>query len=194
MPTGPLTRARHLRSILDQARELSEPSRSKVLDAFGAGQAQRVDDAAGTDWLPFQLDLDLTHAIEAALGPEGKHAFFLRHQLASFQSPLFKTLVDSATTIFGLDPGSWARWIPRGWGVVFRECGQWVIDRSAPGAVDLALVAPPPGSLDDEVWLHSLASSFSSFLVVARCEGEFALDRVDRARDAALYRLRWTKG
>jgi len=191
MSTGPLTRARHLRSILDQVRELPEPSRSKVLAAVGAGVVQQVDDSAATDWLPFQVDLDVTRAVEQALGPEGKHAFFQRHQLASFQSPLFKTLVDSATTIFGLDPGSWARWIPRGWGMVFRECGQWVIDRSEPGAVDLALVAPPPGALDDEGWLRSLASSFSSFLVVAKCEGEFALDHVDRARDAACYRLRW---
>ena len=143
---------------------------------------------------PSALDLDVTHALERALGPEGKHRFFREHQLASFQSPLFRALVDSATAIFGLDPGSWARWIPRGWGIVFRDCGQWVVDRTDPGEVDLALLAPPPGCLDDEIWLRSLASSFSAFLVVAKTEGEFAFVRVDRARAAALYTLRWTPG
>lgn len=193
MPTVPLARARHLRSLVEAVRALPEASARAVLEAFGAEGLSRIEDSAATDWLPFQLDVDLTRAIARSLGPEAKHAFFQKHQLASFYSPLFRTLVDSATSLFGLDPGSWARWIPRGWGVVFRDCGQWVIDRAEKGAVDLALVAPPPGALDDEVWLRSLASSFSSFLVVARCEGEFALDHVDRARGAACYRLRWAK-
>ncbi len=193
MPTGPLTRARHLRSLVEKVRELPAGPRAAVLDAIGAAALDEVEGSASSDWLPFELDLALTHAVAGVLGPEGTHQFFQQHQLASFQGPLFKALVDSATTIFGLDPGSWARWIPRGWGIVFRECGQWVVDRSEKGAVDLALVAPPPGSLEDELWLRSVASSFSAFLVVARSEGEFALDRVDRSRDAACYRLRWKR-
>lgn len=193
MSTGPLVRARHLRSLFDHVRALPEPERGRVLAAYDAAALRQVDDSLGFDWLPFELDLQFTHALVGVLGPEGTHRFFREHQLASFRGPLFKVLMDSATTIFGLDPGSWARWIPRGWGVVFRECGQWVVDRSGEGEVDLALVAPPPAALDDERWLRSLASSFSSFLDVAGCEGEFALDHVDRARGAACYRLRWAR-
>jgi hypothetical protein len=191
MPTGPLVRSRHLRSIVEQVRALPERPCAAILAALGRDALEQVESSASSDWMPFELDLALTHAIAGVLGPKGTHDFFQRQQLASFQGPLFKALVDSATTIFGLDPGSWARWIPRGWGIVLRDCGQWVIDRAEKAAVDLALVAPPAGTLDDEVWLRSLASSFSAFLVVARCEGEFALDRVDRARGAACYRLRW---
>jgi hypothetical protein len=176
---------------MEHVRALPELSRAAVLEAIGPRVLEEVEGSASSDWIPFQLDLELTHAIARVLGPLGTHRFFQQQQLASFEGPLFKALVDSATSLFGLDPGSWARWIPRGWGTVFRECGQWVIDLSEKGAVDLALVAPPPGCLDDEVWLASVAGSFSAFLVVARCEGEFALDRVDRARDAACYRLRW---
>jgi hypothetical protein len=189
--TGPATRARHLRSILEQIERLPEPGRTAVLAAIGPGPIAFIRASASSDWLPFGLDLDLTHALERGLGPEAKHRFFQEHQQASFQGPLFRALVDSATAIFGLDPGSWARWIPRGWGIVFRECGQWVVDRSEPGEVDLALVAPPPGCLDDEAWLRSLASSFSAFLLVAKREGAFRLARVDRAREAACYELRW---
>lgn len=192
--TGPVARARHLRSILEHVSKLPEPSRRAVLEAIGPGPVAAIEAAASSDWLPFALDLDLTHAIARVLGPAGQHRFFQQHQLASFQSPLFRALVDSATALFGLDPGSWARWIPRGWGIVFRECGHWVVDRVEKGAVDVALVAPPPGCLDDDVWLRSLAGSFSAFLLVARKEGEFALVRVDHAREAALYRMRWTPG
>jgi len=194
MSIGPVVRSRHLRSILEQVARLPALQRDSVLVAIGPEPTAAIEASTSADWLPFALDLDVTHALERALGPEGKHRFFREHQLASFQSPLFRALVDSATAIFGLDPGSWARWIPRGWGIVFRDCGQWVVDRTDPGEVDLALLAPPPGCLDDEIWLRSLASSFSAFLVVAKTEGEFAFVRVDRARAAALYTLRWTPG
>jgi hypothetical protein len=191
MPPERATRARHLRSLLDHVERLPEPAQRAIRDGLGPQALEQITSSATSDWLPFALDLDLTHAIAGALGVAGTHRFFHEHQLVSFRGPLFKALVDSATTLFGLDPGSWARWIPRGWGIVFRECGRWEIDRSAPGEVDLALVGPPPGSLDDEVWLLSVASSFSAFLTVAKTTGEFALDRVDFPRDAACYRLRW---
>jgi hypothetical protein len=194
LPNGPATRSRHLRSILEHVAKLPEPARSAVREAIGPEGIEVIETSASSDWLPFALDLDLTHAIARVLGPAGQHRFFRDHQFASFQGPLFRALVDSATAIFGLDPGSWARWIPRGWGIVFRDCGEWVVDGAGPGAVDLALVAPPPGCLEDEVWLRSLASSFSAFTLVARTEGEFTLSRVDRARSAACYALRWRVG
>ncbi len=194
MIPGPLTRARHLRSILEHVDRLPEAQRTAVRRAVGPAAIEQIESSASSDWLPFALDLDLTHAIAAALGPTGQHRFFQQHQLASFQGPLFRALVDSATALFGLDPGSWARWVPRGWGIVFRDCGQWVIDRSERGAVDLALVAPPDGCLDDELWLRSLASSFSAFILVARTEGDFTFTGVDRARGAACYAMRWRAG
>src|SRR5512146_1079459 len=190
--TGPVTRARHLRSILEHVARLPGPSRDAVLAAAGPRCLAAVEESASSDWLPFELDLELTHAIGRVLGPEGQHRFFQEQQLESFQSPLFRVLVDSATGLFGLDPGSWARWIPRGWGVVFRDCGQWVIDRADESVVHAALIEPPRGCLEDDVWLRSVASSFSAFLVIARVQGEFGLVRVDPARDAALYRMRWT--
>lgn len=191
MPTEPLIRARQLLSILEHVDGRAEPQRAAVRGAMDPERLAEIEDSAGSDWVPFAWDLELTHAVAAALGPAETHRFFQEQQLAAFQGPLLKTLVDSATAIFGLDPGSWAKWIPRGWNIVFRNCGQWEIERTGPGEVDLAFVAPPAGALDDEVWLRSLASSFSSFLVVAKTEGEFALDRVDRSRGAACYRLRW---
>ena len=188
----PVVRARHLRSILEHVARLPEPSRGAVLEAMSPEALAAIRGSASSDWLPFALDLDLTHALARALGPEGQHRFFQQQQLDSFGSPLFRVLVDSATSLFGLDPGSWARWIPRGWGAVFRGCGDWVVDRAERGVVHAALVAPPPGCLEDDVWLRSVASSFSAFLLIARTEGDFALVRVDRARQAALYRMRWT--
>jgi len=194
MPNEPLIRARQLLSILEHVDDLEDEARRAVRGGLAPDLLAQIEASAGSDWVPFAWDLALTHAVADALGPDETHRFFLKQQLAAWQAPLLKALVDSATALFGLDPGSWARWIPRGWNVVFRDCGQWEVERSSPGEVDLALLAPPAGTLDDEVWLRSLASSFSTFLVAAKTEGEFALDRVDRARGAACYRLRWRAG
>ncbi len=191
MMAGPMVRSRHLRSILEHVDGLPAAQRLAIRRAVGPAAVEQIESSASSDWLPFALDVDLTHAIAGVLGSAGQHRFFQEQQLASFRGPLFRALVDSATAIFGLDPGSWARWIPRGWGIVFRDCGQWVIDRSERGVVDLALLAPPPGCLDDELWLRSLASSFSAFIIVAKTEGEFGLTGVDHDRGAALYALRW---
>ena len=191
MPNEPQIRARQLLSILEQVDKLPAQAREAVRAAIDPAVLAQVEASTGAEWLPFSWDVELTHAVAGALGTDGTHRFFQEQQLASWQGPLLKALVDSATALFGLDPGSWARWIPRGWNVVFRNCGGWEVERSGPGEVDLALIAPPARALDDEVWLRSLASSFSSFLVVAKTEGEFALDHVDRARGAACYRLRW---
>jgi hypothetical protein len=191
MPPDPLVRARHLLSMLEHVDALPEPARQAIRGALEPAALAQIETSASTDWLPFSLDLDLTHALARSLGSAGTHRFFHDHQRASFQGPLLKTIVDAATALFGLDPGSWVRWVPRGWSTVFRECGRWEIDRTAPGEVDLALVAPPAGCLEDDVWLRSLASSFSSMLAIAKASGEFVLDHVDGARGAACYRLRW---
>jgi hypothetical protein len=190
--TGPVIRARQLQLVLEHVQELPEPSRRAVQEAVGPGSVAAIEGSASSDWLPLVHELGLTHAIARVLGVEGAHRFFQKQQLESFGSPLFRSLMESATALFGLDPGSWARWIPRGWNVVFRDCGKWEIERAGAGLVHAALVAPPPACLDDEVWLRSIASSLSAFLLVACTEGEVALVRVDRERQAALYRMRWT--
>lgn len=189
--TAPLMRARQLRSIIEHIARLPEPTRSTVRAALDAATVAQIDASFGVDWLPLELEIGLTRAITRVLGPAEAHRFFLAHQLAAMQGPLFKTLLDSATALFGLDPGSWARWIPRAWNTVFRNCGRWEIERTGPGEVDLTLVELPPEGLADEVWLRSLASSFSALVPLAKREGEFAFDGVERGRSAARFRLRW---
>lgn len=190
--TGPVVRARLVYFVLEQVRKLPEPSRRAVLELVEPGHLAAVEASASSDWLPFMHHLELIHAIGRALPPEEQHRFFQQQQLESFRSPLFRALVESATTLFGLDAGSWARWIPRAWSLVSRDCGSWEIERVEERLVRATLIAPPPGSLDDAVWLRYVASGLSAILVIARCEGEFALLRVDRERQAALYQMRWT--
>ena len=191
MPGGPVVKASQLQSVLEEVDRLPPGLRGAIHGQAGPEALRAVADAAGSDWLPFALELRLTRAVHDALGPDGAHHFFREHQLRAFSSATFRFLVDGATTLFGLDPGSWARWIPRGWGLVFRECGQWVVEPAGAGEVRLALMNPPAGSLQDAVWLASLASSFSAFVDLARKPGECTLARVDGPRRTAWFSLWW---
>jgi hypothetical protein len=138
-------KASQLQSVLEEVERLPPGPRGAIREAAGPEALGTLADAVGSDWLPFALELRLSHAVHDALGPDGAHRFFREHQLRAFSSPTFRFLVDGATKLFGLDPGSWARWIPRGWGLVFRGCGRWVTELAAAGEVQLGLIDPPAG-------------------------------------------------
>jgi len=180
-----------MRSLLAKIEQLPHFAKSAVRQGTGDSTIRQIAEAATSDWLPLSLNLRLTQQLHEALGPEGTRRFFHDHQLEAFGSATFRFLVDAATTLFGLDPGSWARWVPRGWGLVFRHCGEWVVERSAPGLVDFALVSPPDCCLGDEIWLQSLAWSLSAILDLAHVEGAFTFEGVDERRQAARFALRW---
>jgi len=191
MPVEPLVKARHMQSLFAKIERLPEVARRAIRERTGDLALRQISEAATSDWLPLSLDLAVTRELQEVLGTEGAHRFFHDHQLEAFGSATFRMLVEGATTLFGLDPGSWARWVPRGWGLVFKDCGEWLVERSAPGTVDLALVRPPTCCLADAVWLQSLAWSLSAILDLAHVEGRFTLERVDEERQTALYALCW---
>jgi len=191
MPVEPLVKARHMQSLFAKIERLPQVAKRAIQERTGDLAIRQVSEAATSDWLPLSLNLTVTRELHEVLGTEGAHRFFHDHQLEAFGSATFRMLVEGATTLFGLDPGSWARWVPRGWGLVFKNCGEWSVELLAPGSVDLALVRPPACCLADAVWLHSLAWSLSAILDLARVEGKFTFERVDEERPSALYALRW---
>jgi hypothetical protein len=87
--------------------------------------------------------------------------------------------------------GERTHWIPRGWGLVFRDCGEWAVELVGPGAADLRLRELPPICSQDEVWPRSVASSLSSLIDLARVRGTLRLVALDRAAGAASYQMRW---
>jgi hypothetical protein len=189
---APAVRARHMKTVLAAVDALEPEGAPAVRERFGAAAVRAVEEASAVDWLAFDLNLALTRRIEEVLGRAGCHRFFRAHSDESFRSPVFRAIADGAIALFGLDPSSWARLVPSGWGLVFREVGRWSVERNEPGEVRLALSDLPPASVADDVWPASVAASLGAIIGLAKAEGGVHLTSVERGRQVARYTVAWT--
>jgi len=150
--------------------------------------------AGGLDWLPIALNLQVTQAVYDGLGSTAADRFFRAHTQASFEGPILQTMVSTAVRMFGLDPVSFARWVPRAWHMIFRELGTWSVPETAPGATSLVLtLSDLPGECaDHQVWHRSVARSIAALFDLAKVTG--VVDLLPRAQGgrAVQYSLRWT--
>jgi hypothetical protein len=185
----PSVRARHLRANLDAVDRL--PEREAIRCRLSEEILRGIAGAHGIDWLPVAWDVALVRAMHAAMGAEAQHAFARTLLLESFDGPLLGPLVRAAIAMFGLDAGSWVRWIPKGWALMFRRCGTWSVERAARGDVLLRLEGLPPVCLEDLLWLRSVASSLSALQARVGVPGETVLEEADAVRRIARYRVRW---
>jgi hypothetical protein len=183
-------RARHLKSTLaavDAGAAAAEIRRAAPLDVLA-----RIERAHGQDWLSVLDDVRLVRVVHAALGPAAYHRFAQGVVLSALDGPLLGPLFRAAVATFGRDPGSWIRWIPKAWTLVYRGCGAWTVERLGPHAFALAIARLPPACLDEPMWPTSLASSLSAVLAATGADGASELVGLDRAGAEARYRITWT--
>ena len=188
-PSGvsqPSVRARHMKSVL-QALD-AYPDAADLRARLPSGLVVAIEEAHGADWLPAELNVQLVAALADALGSAEFMAMSRRLVLASFSGPMLSTLVRTATTLFGDDPASWARWIPHGWSLVFRGCGAWHVTIRDQEAV-LHLAGLPPACAASRVWVESVAASMVAVLDLLKRDGSMTLASTTFA--GASYLLRW---
>lgn len=181
-----------MKSVLAAAGRLPGGGGSAARALVRPALLAQIEQSSGIDWLPLESNLVVTRALHEVLAPAAFHLFFRDHLLESFQGPLLKTMVDTAMRIFGIDPGSWARWVPKGWALVFKDTGAWSVVRVELGEVTFRLEGLPDACIRDRVWLSSVASSLSAIIVLAKAKGGFELTDVDPVAVRATYAMRWS--
>lgn len=167
---------------------------ARPLALLPAGALEAISRATGLDWLPLSLNLQVTQAIYDGLGGAEADRFFRAHMLASFEGPILQALVATAVRMFGLDPASFARWVPRAWNMIFREVGEWKVPEPAAGAtaVVLTLGRLPAECADHHVWLRSVSRSMAALLDLAKVSGAVELLPRPKGAGEVQYSLRWT--
>lgn len=191
MLQGPAVRARHMKSLLDAVERLAPEDGARVRGLVPEPLVRSVADATSIDWLPLEANLALTRAVHAGLGDPSFRRFFRDQLVEAFSGPLLRVIVEAALRVFRVDATSFTAWVGRGWGLVFRDCGAWTVERAGPGSARLRIDGLPRACVEDEIWLRSVAHSLDAFWVLARTQGECACSGRDVARAAALYDLRW---
>jgi hypothetical protein len=187
-----MVRARHLKQVLEAIDRV--PRRQAIRARIGVEVTGAIEAATGTDWLPVALDVALAGALDAELGPQGLVAFNQGMMRDAFRGPLLRALVEAATHVLGLDAGAWARWVPKAWGLMFRDCGHWTVARRDQGESLLTLSGLPPVCAGDAVWPVSVASALSALLPAVGSAGTVRLESLDLASGTAVYCMRWGEG
>lgn len=188
---GARVRARHMKSLVEAIGRLAPQDAAVVRARIDPATLAAIQDATSVDWLPARMNLDLTLAVHAALG-EARFARLFRQELArAFSGPLLKIVVEAALRVFHLDAAAFVGWVGKGWVLLFRDCGSWVIERAGDREAILRIRDLPPAFMD-EVWLRSVAYSLDAIWDLARARGAVALTASDPAGRCATYRIAWS--
>lgn len=188
----PRVRGRHMKSLLAAIDRLPAHDREAVDTRIARTTRQAVGDATGVDWLPVALNVEVTHALYAGLGPDGAGRFFREAMGLAFTGPLLRVIVEAALRVFRLDAASFASWVGTGWSLVFRECGRWSVVRAGAGEAELRIEGLPRELAADRTWLGSNARSLEAFFDVARAKGSVSLEHAEPELGLARYVIRWT--
>ncbi len=192
MLQGPAVRARHMKNLLASIERLAPDERERVRTLVPEDLVRAVADATSVDWLPLETNLVVTRALHGGLGDARFYRFFRDQLVEAFSGPLLRVIVEAALRVFRVDATSFTSWVGRGWGLIFRDCGDWTVERAGPGMARLRIEKLPTACVHDEVWLRSVAHSLDAFWVLAGTEGECACVGRELARGVATYELRWT--
>lgn len=185
-----MVRGRHLKQLVASLEGWQGGARPLAL--LTDDTLRTVAAASGLDWLPVSVNLRLTQAVYDGLGAAEADRFFRAHTLASFDGPVLRTLVVTAVRILGLDPASFARWVPRAWHLLFRGVGEWSASEDGPASAVLTLARLPIECAAHPVWLRSVARSLEALFDLAKVKGAAELAPRGAGAPQAVFRLRWT--
>lgn len=189
--TGPATRARYMKSFLEQVDGLG-PDRAQAVRARVAPELLRKIEIAGPlAWLPLDTNTELTRAVMETLDAPDRAAFFQQLVLGSFETPLFRGFINATVRLLGLDPGKLVGVIGRVFEIMFRDAGRWsVVDRTQGGAIlrvdDLA-----PG-MRTTWWCESLQLSLTALHAFTNTQGKVQILAERMSTGTVDFQLSWS--
>lgn len=164
---------------------------ARVLARIDPHALTRVREASRVDWLPLAIDLELSAAVEAELGPGQDRERARLAVLESMRSPLLQPFVHGVQTIFSLEPAALLRQAPRAWQAVYRGAGQirYAVGEGAERV--LVFDGLPAEVVASPVYLEAIAGAFASVFTLCKVEGTAEVARVEVAQRRAELRFSW---
>ena len=184
-------RARHMKSLLEAGDllepDLAEQIRTLVPEAI----VHTVADATPSAWLPLEINVELAGILATALGPERSLSFFRGMVLREYRTSLFKTFIAGITRAMGVTPAVFVKVVPRGWELVYLECGSFTpLDVGATEA-RLLLEDLPEVCVRNRLWLDAVRSTFYSAFDLANVPGSVEWDELNLKDRRAVFHFQW---
>lgn len=185
---GPAVQASYMKNLFAA---LDEGGRLGRLVEADPELIAEVEAAPRTAWLPIALNVRVVEAMARAFGAERGITILAECVYAQFDTPLWRNFVAGGIRLLGRDPGSLGRWIPQALKLVFRDCGVWSAERSAPSELTVTAQELPPELASHELWIRSLAVGFTPLLTLCGASGTSELATLDADAGSATFVVRW---
>lgn len=178
-------------SLLEFVERLAEPQRLKVYEALPPGLQETVRAVMPVAWLPLTLNVQLCDAIAGSLGPTRAQAFFREMLLSEYQSSLFKPFIAGITRVLGVTPAVFVKMVPRGWELVYRECGTWQVLDDGDRRARLVVSDLPAMCVRNAFWLDAVRSTFYTAFDLSNVQGEIDWHELDLGSRRATMCFSW---
>ncbi len=188
-PLDPAVRAAFTQAALHAALA-AEPVRLRA--ALAESPLDQVLDASRSAWIPVEIDMDVTEAITAVLGPDRCTEFWRKSLVETMRSPILGPMVDGVVAVFGLAPESLLRWTPRAWSAVYRNCGTMTVLERGIREGRIGFDDITPALLRSGAFIEALRASFEAVFTLCRVHGEVQVESLDVASRSAVYAFSWT--
>lgn len=202
---GPAVRASYLRMLLAACDEFGPPA-AEIRARLGDEHQTSIECAGPLVWLPLDAELTLQRALDEVLGAERAREFVLATLREFLATSLIQAAIATAVGLFGLNPGSFARLLPRAWSLLYRDCGRWSVSRGFDPdrqrarewrEVELHLSKLPLACASEPAWLSAVSTVLHALLILCEREGEVEIlerDTSSPERGArVMFRLAWKK-
>lgn len=173
----PAMRASHMKSNLQALRDLGPDNERRVRELVSPATLATIDDNPRTSWLPVELDVELTDAIDQVMGREGTRRWSKEALLKSMEGPLLRPIIDAALRLFGVTPASVFGFLPRAWGAVYRDCGTIELGDVAESSLHV-LYRGVPDAMAADAYLDGIAGALEAVLELCKKSGRVTVEPV----------------
>ena len=165
----PLVRGSHLKEDLEALAALGADVEARVRLRLRAESVAAIEEATRIEYLPLAHNIAMADAVFAEAGEGGSRLWGKSSLLASIGG-VFRPLFEGLTALFNPAPTLLFKYIPKGWAVTYRECGEFVVDQPRVGTT-LLRGRGLASEMLRPAFLFAVCGTFEAAFALSRYEG-----------------------
>ncbi len=186
-----LMRASQMQQNIESLKKLGPETEAKVLAALPPEVIPAMQSEMKTAWLPLDLDVELTDAIQRVLGTKGVRDWARDAFSGSTSGPLLRPMLDGGLRIFGVKPARIFGLIPRGFDLLYKHSGTMRIESTSPTSLNVVHTSAPYEMTHSRPYLEGMAGAFDGLLEIMRFSGDVIVARCDPREGLVIYEVHW---
>ncbi len=187
----PRVRARPCQEWLELVGKTEEPWRSRFFERLPREVREVIDAASRIAWLPLATHVTLAETMLETFGAVRAHSFYRHAATGWLTNPPLGPVLRTSARILDVTPSTLVRWAPRGWELIFKDCGVLTGESHAVGHARLIYSDLPAICTASEAWMASAQGSAYGVLDVVGFEGVVRLDTSAKSEGRMFLDIEW---